>query len=76
MQINFFLDHSSVLRAHVFSDSLVAVYYSREYKFLVAGHSDVASFENCRSSANLFAALQMNEVKFMKTSPLNWTFVD
>ena len=27
------------------------------------GHSDVVSFLNCRSSANIFTALQMNEVK-------------
>ena len=54
----------------------MVVYYSREYKFVVAGHSDVASFLNCRSSANFFAALQMNEVKSKHTSPLNWTLVD
>ena len=30
---------------------------------MVAGHSDVASFLNCHSSVNFFAALQMNEVK-------------
>ena len=33
---------------------------------MVAGHSDVASFLNCRSSANFFAAMQMNEIKLKK----------
>ena len=43
---------------------------------MVAGHSDVTSFQNCRSSANFFADLQLNEVKSNHPSPLNWTLVD
>ena len=31
---------------------------------MVAGHSDVTSFLNCRSSVNFFSDLQMNERPF------------
>ena len=50
----------------------MAVNYSREYKFVVAGHSDVASSLNCRLGANLFAAMQMNGAKSKNLSPINW----
>ena len=44
----------------------MVVYYSRDEKFVVAGHSDVASFLDCRSNANFLADLQMNAEKIEK----------
>ena len=41
----------------------MATYYSREKKFVVVGYSDIVSFLNCHSSANFFAALQMNGIR-------------
>ena len=65
-QIKFIRNHLAFLRTPVLSESLVTDYYSREKKFVVASHSDVASFLNYRSSAIFFASLQRNKVKSKK----------